>query len=45
MIPASTFPARNLLGQETSPYLLQHRDNPVHWRSWGEAAFAEARAR
>ena len=33
----------NLLGQETSPYLLQHRDNPVHWRPWGEAALAEAR--
>ncbi|MSO89174.1 MAG: thioredoxin domain-containing protein [Rhodospirillaceae bacterium] len=24
----------NLLGLETSPYLLQHRDNPVHWRAW-----------
>lgn len=34
----------NLLGQEKSPYLLQHKDNPVHWRPWGEAAFAEARA-
>jgi uncharacterized protein YyaL (SSP411 family) len=33
----------NLLGRETSPYLLQHRDNPVHWRPWGEAALAEAR--
>jgi uncharacterized protein YyaL (SSP411 family) len=33
----------NQLGAETSPYLLQHRDNPVHWRPWGEAAFAEAR--
>jgi hypothetical protein len=37
-------PHANLLGQETSPYLLQHRDNPVHWRAWGEAALAEARA-
>jgi len=36
--------AGNLLGAETSPYLLQHKDNPVHWRPWGEAAFAEARA-
>jgi uncharacterized protein YyaL (SSP411 family) len=35
----------NLLGQETSPYLLQHRDNPVHWRPWGEDAFAEAKRR
>jgi uncharacterized protein len=33
----------NLLGRETSPYLLQHQDNPVHWRPWGEAALAEAR--
>jgi uncharacterized protein YyaL (SSP411 family) len=39
------FPAANLLNRETSPYLLQHKDNPVHWRAWGEAAFAEARAR
>src|SRR5579863_6624614 len=39
------FPAANLLGRETSPYLLQHAHNPVHWRSWGEAAFAEAKAR
>lgn len=35
--------SENLLGRETSPYLLQHRDNPVHWRAWGEDAFAEAR--
>jgi hypothetical protein len=35
--------AANLLGGETSPYLLQHQDNPVHWRPWGEAALAEAR--
>jgi hypothetical protein len=34
----------NRLSQETSPYLLQHKDNPVHWRPWGEAALAEARA-
>ncbi len=34
----------NQLGAESSPYLLQHRDNPVAWRAWGEAAFAEARA-
>jgi hypothetical protein len=36
--------SRNLLGQETSPYLLQHADNPVHWRAWNDAALAEARA-
>ncbi len=41
----AAFPAANLLGRETSPYLLQHKDNPVHWRAWGEAASAEARAR
>lgn len=35
--------SENRLGAETSPYLLQHRDNPVHWWPWGEAAFAEAR--
>jgi uncharacterized protein len=33
----------NRLGQETSPYLLQHKDNPVHWWPWGQEAFAEAR--
>jgi len=37
-------PAENLLKHETSPYLLQHADNPVHWRPWGAAALAEARA-
>jgi uncharacterized protein YyaL (SSP411 family) len=41
----TTFPPENLLGRETSPYLLQHADNPVHWRAWGDAAFAEARTR
>ncbi len=34
----------NLLSQETSPYLLQHQDNPVHWRAWGPDALAEAKA-
>jgi len=34
----------NQLGAETSPYLLQHKDNPVHWRPWGEAALKEAKA-
>jgi hypothetical protein len=33
----------NVLSRETSPYLLQHKDNPVHWRPWGEEALAEAR--
>ena len=34
----------NRLGREMSPYLLQHKDNPVHWRPWGEPALAEAKA-
>ena len=33
----------NRLGRETSPYLLQHADNPVDWFPWGEEAFALAR--
>ena len=33
----------NRLINETSPYLLQHRDNPVDWYPWGEEAFARAR--
>ncbi len=35
----------NRLANATSPYLLQHKDNPVHWWEWGEEAFAEARSR
>jgi uncharacterized protein YyaL (SSP411 family) len=35
----------NLLARETSPYLLQHAENPVHWRPWGAEALAEARRR
>jgi uncharacterized protein YyaL (SSP411 family) len=33
----------NRLAQETSPYLLQHKNNPVAWWPWGVAALAEAR--
>ncbi len=33
----------NRLASETSPYLLQHRDNPVDWYPWGEEALARAR--
>jgi uncharacterized protein YyaL (SSP411 family) len=36
--------AGNLLYQATSPYLLQHAANPVHWHPWGADALAEARA-
>lgn len=35
----------NRLSDETSPYLLQHADNPVDWWPWSEAAFDEARRR
>ncbi len=34
----------NALIHETSPYLLQHAENPVAWQAWGEAAFSRARA-
>ena len=39
----SSTAGRNRLGEETSPYLLQHKDNPVHWWAWGPEALAEAR--
>ncbi|MFE4827401.1 thioredoxin domain-containing protein [Streptomyces sp. NPDC056672] len=35
----------NRLAHETSPYLLQHADNPVDWWPWSAEAFAEARRR
>jgi len=35
----------NRLAEASSPYLLQHADNPVDWRPWGPEAFAEARER
>ncbi len=35
---------RNNLDRETSPYLLQHKDNPVHWQPWGPETLALARA-
>src|SRR5699024_3373384 len=35
----------NQLADATSPYLLQHAENPVDWRQWDESALAEARAR
>jgi uncharacterized protein len=34
----------NRLAQETSPYLLQHADNPVDWYPWGDEALERARA-
>ena len=34
----------NRLAEETSPYLLQHKDNPVHWQPWGQDTLARAKA-
>src|SRR5687767_15552786 len=34
----------NRLAAETSPYLLQHADNPVDWYAWGDEALDSARA-
>ena len=33
----------NQLSQETSPYLLQHANNPVHWKAWNANSLAEAK--
>lgn len=35
----------NRLGSETSPYLRQHKDNPVDWYAWGPDAFTDAQRR
>lgn len=42
--PATENEGRNRLAETTSPYLLQHAQNPVYWWPWGEEAFAAARA-
>src|SRR5215217_2898918 len=39
---ARNLPMANRLAHETSPYLLQHQDNPVDWYPWGEEALARA---
>jgi uncharacterized protein YyaL (SSP411 family) len=39
-----SLPARNMLDRETSPYLLQHRDNPVHWQAWAPEVLSAAKA-
>ena len=36
-------PPRNRLSDESSPYLLQHADNPIAWYPWGDEAFEAAR--
>ena len=41
--PRGAQPMPNQLQFQTSPYLLQHKDNPVDWRAWDAAALAEAR--
>jgi len=39
----STFVLANELKNSTSPYLLQHKDNPVDWMEWGDRAFKKAK--
>jgi len=41
--PPPTGGHRNRLADETSPYLLQHKNNPVDWWPWGAEALAEAK--
>ena len=36
--------AHNRLKDQSSPYLLQHKDNPVDWYPWGPEAFEAAKA-
>src|ERR1700742_3896989 len=43
MTTAHLSPTENRLAHETSPYLLQHKDNPVAWWAWGPEALAEAK--
>jgi uncharacterized protein len=43
MILPSVASSDNRLAEEKSPYLLQHRDNPVDWYPWGKEAFDRAR--
>jgi uncharacterized protein YyaL (SSP411 family) len=41
--PAAPANHQNRLAHETSPYLLQHKENPVEWWAWGPDALAEAK--
>jgi uncharacterized protein YyaL (SSP411 family) len=41
--PTASVAQPNRLAHETSPYLLQHQDNPVAWWAWGPDALAEAK--
>jgi len=44
MAPPANDVTANRLAQETSPYLQQHKDNPVDWYPWGDEAFERAGA-
>ncbi|MFZ5691363.1 MAG: thioredoxin domain-containing protein [Pseudomonadota bacterium] len=44
-MPTATNTHENRLARETSPYLLQHKHNPVDWWPWGPEALAEAKAK
>jgi len=44
-LPSDGGPTFNRLIFARSPYLLQHAENPVDWREWGDEAFAEAKRR
>jgi hypothetical protein len=37
-------PMSNHLARETSPYLLQHKDNPVDWYAWGPEALEKSKS-
>src|ERR1700737_3808153 len=43
--PSAATSHENRLARETSPYLLQHKHNPVDWWPWGTAALAEAKSK
>ncbi len=42
-MPDHPAPLTNRLAEEISPYLLQHKDNPVAWQPWGPGAFEAAK--
>jgi uncharacterized protein YyaL (SSP411 family) len=42
-LPHTSASHQNRLAQETSPYLLQHQNNPVQWWAWGPEALTEAK--
>ena len=43
-MPANNTHKQNLLNNESSPYLLQHANNPVHWLAWNADSLALAKA-